>query len=89
MCKADAPLLARCLPPTVHAALRCAVQLELSLDDLKRNFRKHTVAAAMQCTGNRRQQLNEGESGPPALPAAMLCPRRRRQTSGAGGLLCL
>lgn len=33
--------------------------LELSLEDLKRNFRKHTVTATIQCAGNRRNQLNE------------------------------
>lgn len=33
--------------------------LELSLDDLKTRFRKHSVAATIQCAGNRRDTLND------------------------------
>lgn len=33
--------------------------MTLSLDDLKTKFKKHTVAAALQCTGNRRHELKE------------------------------
>eukprot|EP00178_Gracilaria_changii_P000182 TRINITY_DN1017_c0_g1_i1.p1 TRINITY_DN1017_c0_g1~~TRINITY_DN1017_c0_g1_i1.p1 ORF type:complete len:563 (+),score=82.12 TRINITY_DN1017_c0_g1_i1:191-1879(+) len=32
---------------------------ELSLEDLKTKFVKHTVAATLQCAGNRRTELNE------------------------------
>ena len=33
--------------------------MHLTLDDLKSKFKKHTVAAALQCTGNRRHELKE------------------------------
>ena len=33
--------------------------MELSLDDLKTKFRSHTVTATLQCTGNRRHEINE------------------------------
>ncbi len=33
--------------------------VHLTLDDLKSKFKKHTVAAALQCTGNRRHELKE------------------------------
>ncbi len=47
---------------TWRADMAHALQLELSLDDLKRNFRKHTVVATIQCAGNRRNELNAGEA---------------------------
>lgn len=33
--------------------------VELSLEDLKTKFKRHSVAAAMQCSGNRRHGMNE------------------------------
>ena len=33
--------------------------VELSLDDLKTRFKSHTVTATLQCTGNRRHEINE------------------------------
>ena len=33
--------------------------IELSLDDLKTKFKRHTVSATLQCTGNRRHEINE------------------------------
>ena len=52
------------MPPTSPSPF--LLQLELSLDDLKRNFRKHTIAATIQCAGNRRNELNKGAGrGPP------------------------
>ena len=33
--------------------------VHLTLDELKSKFKKHTVAAALQCTGNRRHELKE------------------------------
>lgn len=33
--------------------------MHLTLDDLRSKFKKHTVAAALQCTGNRRHELKE------------------------------
>ncbi len=33
--------------------------VELSLDDLKTKFKSHTVTATLQCTGNRRHEINE------------------------------
>ncbi|KAI3434691.1 hypothetical protein D9Q98_002754 [Chlorella vulgaris] len=33
--------------------------MELSLEDLKTRFRRHSVVATMQCTGNRRNDFNE------------------------------
>jgi hypothetical protein len=41
---------------------RRAMQTSLSLDELKSKFKKHTVTAALQCTGNRRTELNAGEA---------------------------
>ena len=34
-------------------------RVELSLKDLTTKFKKHTVSATLQCTGNRRDQFNE------------------------------
>lgn len=34
-------------------------RVELSLKDLTTKFKKHTVTATLQCTGNRRDQFNE------------------------------
>jgi len=34
-------------------------QLELSLKDLTTKFKKHTVTATLQCTGNRRDMFND------------------------------
>ena len=47
---------ARLFSPPVGEGLRT---IELSLDDLKTKFRGHTVSATMQCTGNRRHEINE------------------------------
>lgn len=33
--------------------------VELSLNDLKTKFKRHSVSAAMQCSGNRRHGMNE------------------------------
>ena len=33
--------------------------VELSLEDLKTKFKRHSVAAAMQCSGNRRHDMIE------------------------------
>jgi sulfite oxidase len=33
-------------------------RVELTLKDLKTKFKKHTVTATLQCTGNRRDQFN-------------------------------
>ena len=32
--------------------------VELSLKDLQTRFKKHTITATLQCTGNRRDDLN-------------------------------
>ena len=32
---------------------------ELTLHDLKTKFKRHTVSATLQCTGNRRHEINE------------------------------
>ncbi len=47
--------------------------LTLSLDDLRRRFREHTVAAVMQCAGNRRADLRQAGavSGDPWGPGAI------------------
>lgn len=34
-------------------------RVNLSLKDLTTQFKKHTVAATLQCTGNRRDMFNE------------------------------
>ena len=34
--------------------------LELSLEELKARFKKHSVTATVQCAGNRRSDLNPG-----------------------------
>lgn len=34
-------------------------RVELSLKDLTTKFKKHTVTATLQCTGNRRDQFNK------------------------------
>lgn len=34
-------------------------RVELSLKDLTTKFKKHTVTATLQCTGNRRDQFND------------------------------
>jgi len=33
--------------------------LDLSLDDLKARFKKHVIAASLQCSGNRRDEMNK------------------------------
>ncbi len=33
--------------------------VELSLEDLKTKFKRHSVSAAMQCSGNRRHGMSE------------------------------
>lgn len=33
--------------------------VELSLNDLRTKFKRHSVAAAMQCSGNRRHDMTE------------------------------
>jgi sulfite oxidase len=35
-------------------------RLSLSLDDLKSNFKKHSITATIQCTGNRRKDMMDG-----------------------------
>ena len=59
--------------------------VELSLRDLQTRFKKHTITATLQCTGNRRDDLNavkpvkglEWSVGAPrAAPAAACCCRR-------------
>ena len=50
--------------------------VELSLKDLQARFKKHTITATLQCTGNRRDDLNtvkpvkglEWSVGAPASP---------------------
>lgn len=32
--------------------------VELSLQDLRTKFRKHSMSAALQCSGNRRQEMS-------------------------------
>ena len=32
---------------------------QLTLHDLKTKFKRHTVSATLQCTGNRRHEINE------------------------------
>lgn len=66
---ASSPRCGRCIAtsvPRVHAVTREARwwtagegvrAVTLTLEDLKTKFRRHTVAAAMQCTGNRRHEL--------------------------------
>ena len=48
---------------SIDASLACAGEgvrtVELSLDDLKTKFKSHTVTATLQCTGNRRHEINE------------------------------
>lgn len=34
-------------------------RVNLSLKDLATQFKKHTVTATLQCTGNRRDMFNE------------------------------
>ena len=34
-------------------------RVELSLKDLTTKFKKHTVTATLQCTGNRRDMFND------------------------------
>ena len=31
----------------------------MTLHDLKTKFKRHTVSATLQCTGNRRHEINE------------------------------
>eukprot|EP00887_Chlorella_sp_A99_P003634 scaffold7.g3634.t1 len=51
-------------PDVDAAAYRLTVEgeglrtVKLSLEDLKTMFRKHTITATLQCTGNRRAELN-------------------------------
>ena len=53
-------------------------RVNLSLKDLTTMFKKHTVTATLQCTGNRRDMFNEVkpvkglEWGVGALPPALL-----------------
>jgi hypothetical protein len=46
-------------PPPPHPP----TQMELSLEDLKTKFRRHSLTATMQCTGNRRNDFNETGRG--------------------------
>ena len=32
--------------------------MELSLEDLQTRFRRHSITATLQCTGNRRNEFN-------------------------------
>ena len=55
--------------------------VELSLKDLQTRFKKHTITATLQCTGNRRDDLNtvkpvkglEWSVGAPATRASSHC----------------
>ena len=55
--------------------------VELSLKALQTQFKKHTITATLQCTGNRRDDLNtvkpvkglEWSVGAPAAPQLCLC----------------
>ena len=56
------------MAPRSHPLLAAAVQLrvegeglrtvELSLQDLKTKFKKHSLSATLQCSGNRRHELS-------------------------------
>ena len=54
------PLLQLPLTPLWPPRLPLAgpLQLELSLEDLQNRFRRHSVTATLQCTGNRRNEYN-------------------------------
>ena len=67
--------------------------LELSLDDLKRDFRKATVMATLQCAGNRREELariapisGEALSGGEAIGNAVWGGVPLREVLAAAGL---
>ena len=42
----------------------CNPQLDLSLEELKTRFKRHSVTATMQCTGNRRNEFNASGERP-------------------------
>lgn len=54
-----APAQPTCFPPITHpGCFPCSpsslcVQMELSLHDLQTKFRRHSITATLQCTGNR------------------------------------
>ena len=52
---------------------RVQAELDLSMDDLRGRFAQHTVAAVMQCAGNRRADLQvvRPTSGDPWAPGAI------------------
>lgn len=43
-------------------------KLELTLEDLQANFARHTLVAALQCAGNRREELMRVEPIPGEVP---------------------
>jgi hypothetical protein len=56
----DAELTAGCCSETLASPPGEGLRtIELSLEDLKTKFRGHTVSATLQCTGNRRHEINE------------------------------
>ena len=70
--------------------------VELSLKDLQTRFKKHTITATLQCTGNRRDDLNtvkpvkglEWSVGAPASRASLGMPVQSRLTGHtASGLI--
>jgi len=38
-------------------------EISFSIDDLKRNFSKHTITVTLQCAGNRRGHMNQSPNG--------------------------
>ena len=42
----------------VPVCLPRLAQMELSLEELQTRFRRHSVTATLQCTGNRRNDFN-------------------------------
>ena len=52
----------------LHVGGLVARGLELSLEDLRRDFPAHTVAATLQCAGNRRDELIQVEEIPGESP---------------------
>eukprot|EP00955_Chlamydomonas_euryale_P008997 96223-Chlamydomonas_euryale.AAC.2 len=76
-------ILRRAFPHLPHSTLQPARlpqglrTLDLSLDDLKARFKKHVIAASLQCSGNRRDEMNKVWGfvwvvWRPGLPAARL-----------------
>ena len=74
-------LLTRCRCGQVRVEGEGLRTVELSLKDLQARFKKHTITATLQCTGNRRDDLNtvkpvkglEWSVGAPATRASSQC----------------